>query len=521
MYKTQFSHPVYTGLLSLILLCAFSQWTCVDFLPVVSASSPPNGKVVRIRLADGSMEKVVIPHGSEETMTISDLLQPFSVKDDAKIQVDSTVVEDPSNPLATLPLKHGTLITIQSSTTSKPTESRFSQLKVDPHSWDPFPDLAKDFEHALLKSKTKRASSKSMSYGAIAQLQSSLHVVEAQPEGPLKRLYMCRYSAERFHANGLVTNSNKKKGAPSKADTVVPRVGLLLGTIQKERVDKTPRKARTSLSSQTSDAEYCTVAKVQALWEPPGQSSSKASETAGNVYDASIARSLLTQNPRVLALANRLELVPVGWIFSHPDVRHEQEDALPVYGLDVQVGATLQIANMRSRGVIDGKSFVTLAMDAKTGATEAFQLSDVSVQMVHEGMLLVDPTHNQRQVKTKHNILVDGKETNLLDSVLCLVNTAMLSHEGLYAGGSAVSSIKKNGALTNKTKKNLLAVIDDDRQLLQQLCDFNTLLALDEVLSESESDSLCQLVKKWARGQKQGTQVSAGLKLKLRSVLET
>jgi len=492
------------------ILLALSLWTAT-LTPqspyLVEASSSQSGMILRIRLADGSMEKVQVPPGAEDSMSVTDLLEPFDVEDDATVQVGSSTV-DASQKLSNLSVKHGSIITIQPNL-KKPTESRFSQLKVDPHSWDPFPDLAKDYEHALLKSKTKRAANKSMSYGAIAQLQSSLHVVEAQPEGPLKRVYMCRYSAERFQSNGVI---KKKKGDTSTSPSVQPRVGLLLGTIQRERVEKTPRKARTSLSSQTADADFCTVAKVQAVWEPPGQ---KANEN----YDSSSAQSLLSQNPRVLAVASHLDLVPVGWIFSHTDTRHEEEDSLPVYGLDVQVGATLQIANMKERGRGDGKSFVTLAMDANTGATEAFQLSDVSVQMVHEDILQIKK--NQREVPTKHNILINGKETKTLDSVLCLVNTAMLSHEGAYAGSSAASSIKKNGSLTNKTKKALLKCMDDDPKLLQELCDFCTLLALDQLMSPEESEKLCQSVKKWARGQKQGTQVDGDIKLKLRSVLET
>ena len=465
-------------------------------------------------MTDGSIEKVSIPQGAEESMTLRDILEPFSIEDDVTIQVGSSKVEDTSNSLSSLSLQHGSTITIQSTKSKKPTVSRFSNLKTDPYKWDPFPDLAKDYEHALLQSKTKRATKKSMSYGAIAQLQSSLHVVEPQPEGPLKRVYMCRYSAERFQANGLV----KKKSKDDKGG-VLARVGLLLGTVQRERVDKTPRKARTSLSSQTSDSEFCTVAKVQAVWEPPGQT-----ETDDG-YDVCNAESLLSQNPRVLKLAERLELVPVGWIFSHPDARHEQEDALPVFGLDVKVGAKLQIEQMKSRGRVDGKPFVTLAMDANTGATEAFQLSDVSVQMVHEGLLLVETAKdNQREVKTKHSIFINGKETKTLDSVLCLVNTAMLSHEGSYAGTSATSSVKKNGSITNKAKKTLLATLDDDNQLLSALCDFNVLLALDSLFTPDEEDlmeNLCQAVKKWVRGQKQSTQVDANIKLRLRSILET
>ena len=93
-----------------------------------------------------------------------------------------------------------------------------------------------------------------MSYADIAQLQSSLHMMEPQQEGSLKWVYMCRISAKRFQVNGA-----------QKKDIIHARVGLLLGTIQTERVELTPRKARTSLLSQTSDSEFCTVAKVQAV----------------------------------------------------------------------------------------------------------------------------------------------------------------------------------------------------------------------------------------------------------------
>lgn len=468
-----------------------------------SASSP--GIVLRLRLADGSMEKVFVPEGAGDTISVKDLLKPFDVDGNATVQLGSDTI-DTSSPISSLSVRNGSLIAVQASL-KKPTESRFSQLKVDHHSWDPFPDLAKDYEHALLKKKTKRAASKSMSYSAIAQLQSSLHVIEAQPEGPLKRVYMCRFSAERFQTNGMV----KKKG--EKTSTLQPRVGLLLGSIQRERIDKTPRKARTSLSSETSDSTYCTVAKVHAVWEPPGQKPS-------SLYDTELAESLLTTNPRVLVIASLLGLVPVGWIFSYTDERHHQdEDALPVYGLDVRTGASLQIARMKEAGLVDGKPFVTLSMESKTGATEAFQLSDVSVQMVHEGMLQ-DVKENKREVPTKHNILINGKETKNLDSVLCLVNSALLSHEGSFASASA-SPVKKSGSLTNKAKKSLLGCMDDDSKLLQMLCEFNTLVALDQSLSTEDMESICSTVKKFARGQRQGTKIEDKIKLRLRGLLET
>jgi hypothetical protein len=476
---------------------------CIPFL--AAAASPTNGMVLRIRLTDGSMERVQVKPGSEETLTLSELLTPFDFEEQfSMIQFGTTADPvDLKSTLSELGAKHGSLITIKSKSAPKPTESRFSQLKVDKRMWDPFPDLAKNYAHALLKTKTKRSSRQGMTYGAISSLQASLHIVEPQQEGPFKRVYMCATSAEQFHANGM------KKGGEVQC-----RVGLLLGTIQKERVDIKPRKARTSLSSQTSDSDFCTVTKVQAIWEPTGQKPTI-------VYDESIAQKLLEQNQRVLVIAEKLGLTPVGWIFSHQDNRHEDEDALPVYDLDIQNGATLQIANMRSRGNIEGAKFVTLAMDANTGATEAFQLSDVSVQMVHEGILLTDNGKSKRHVPTKHAVLVDDKETKELDSVLCLVNTAMLSHVGSFSGKTSTSSVKKNGKLTNKAKEAMINAFDDDQKLFEELCNFNTILKLDQSLSSEESDELCELVRKWARGQKQGTKLGSKLKMHLRGILET
>jgi hypothetical protein len=472
---------------------------------MASASSASNGIIIRIRLGDGSMEKVQVPTGAEESMTVSEILGPFSVPDGSSIQAGNSKVEDAtSSTLAGLGLKHGSIITITSPTSQKPAESRFSQLVPDSNIWNPFPDLAKDYKQALLKTKTRRSSQKGMSYADIARLQSSLHTVDPQPEGPLKRVYMCKHSAERFQSNGILA---KQKG-------IQVRVGLLLGTIQTERVQKTPKKARTSLSSQVSDTDYCTVAKVQAVWEPPGQ------KPTNMVYDTDMGAALLESNPRVLEIANHLGLVPVGWIFSYQDNRHEDDDALPIHGADVQTGASLQITNMKSLGRSEGAKFVTLAMDANSGATEAFQLSDVSVQMVAEGLLVPDDK-NGRQVPTKHAVLVDGKEVKKLDSVLFLVNTAMLPHVGTYSGKSATSAVKKNGNLLIKTKKALLAAVDSDASLLEELSDFNTLLALDQALSKADSEELCQLVRKWVRGQKRGTLVTPKLKMQLRSILET
>ena len=587
--------------------------------------------IVRIRMVDGSMEKVQIPNGAENTMTLSDLLKPFTIPPGSSIQKSGSGSVSQGGPqqedlgslssslslsttLNDLGVKHGSLLTIigptittkttttdidtagapssSSSSDGTPDQSSPSsqRLKSDPNRWDPFPELAKHYEHALLQTKIRRSSQRVMSYGDIAKLQSSLHTVEPQTDGRIKRLYMCQLSAERFHANGVITQTKKKDstsstttsttGTTSTSDPMfLLRTGLLLGTIQRERVDKDrPKRARTSLSSQVSDDDYCTVAKVQAIWERPSSSSSAASSSSSIIvptnpdtsqsrhwyYDRMAGQQLLEENPRIVRIASALGLIPIGWIFTYHDARHKDPDALPMLGRDVVTGAKLQISNMKLsssssssshqdggnwQAKEDGAKFVTCAMDATTGATEAFQLSDVSVQMVAEGMLLLQNENDDgnkhdtngkststatatsssssvadlRHVPTKHPILVDEREINTLDSVLCLINTAMLRHVGSFAGKTMVSSIKRNGNLTTKTKKTLLAALqdEDDPRLLQELCNFSTIVALDQALSEEETEELCQLVHKWARGRKLGTTVGSQLKRRLQSILET
>lgn len=539
------------------------------------------GIVLRVRLANGSMERIQLEEGSEETLTLGDVLKPLGVTSGASVKIGATTTKSKEKNLKELEIKHGSLITVlpppKSLSESQPVSRIAARKAAVAREWDPYPDLAKDYESVMLKTKTKRSSGRGMSYSDISKLQSSLHVVDPQKEGPLLRVYMCKFSAERFYSNGVVTA--KKKGKPTK-QSFESRLGLLLGTIQRERVDRKPKKARTSLSSAPSNSEYCTVAKVQAIWEPPGQKPNND----GKIYDASMATSsFLAKNPRVLAIAKCLGLKPVGWIFSYQDDRLQEENSFKtdspqaLFGLDVAVGGKLKIEAMKeihdsqqqhksegSEAAHDddddddsdrGDRFVTLAMDATTGATEAFQLSDVSVQMVHEDMFraLLEPLEvvvaitdakakqppkikNPPMAPMKHPVLVDGKETKILDSVLCMVNTGVLSHVGAYSGSSAGSATKKNnGGLTLKTKKQLIRALDssDSNDFLKEICNFNILLALDEVLAASnksktkakagiiadDTKALCKLVKKWARGQKKGTVIDSKLRMKLKTCL--
>ena len=482
------------------------------FLACSGVAASSDGLILRVRMVDGSMQRIQVPPGKEDTLSLKEALSGLLESENKpliRIGTSSEPVQDDSQTIATLGLKKGSLINLVSSAPPKPTTKKTKSKSKPSDRWDPFPDIAKDYEAALRKAKIHRSTKTGMSYGDIAKIHASLHNVDPQEVGPITRIYMCAKSAERFCNNG-----RKKNG------DLECRVGLLFGTIQRERVDLKP-KARTSLSSQTESSQYCQAARVHALWEPPTQKpTTKLYDTTAIPLSFSGTDSDL---PRVIRVAKWLGLKPIGWIFAYNDNRHKDKDALPVYAQDANAGALLQIANMKHLGREEGCKFVTLSMQAGSGATEAFQLSDICVQMVAEDLWDLESSQKKgasRFINTQHDVIVDGRETKELDSVLCLVNTAMLSQDGLFAG-PAVNTVKKSGGVTNRVKKAILASLDetDDSKLLETMCDLNLLVSLDKNLAAADMEQLCTLVRKWARGQKRGTQIEDRLKNLLRSLL--
>eukprot|EP00581_Thalassiosira_minuscula_P007752 CAMPEP_0183711068 /NCGR_PEP_ID=MMETSP0737-20130205/6650_1 /TAXON_ID=385413 /ORGANISM="Thalassiosira miniscula, Strain CCMP1093" /LENGTH=565 /DNA_ID=CAMNT_0025939475 /DNA_START=19 /DNA_END=1716 /DNA_ORIENTATION=+ len=521
--------------------------------------------VLRIRSIDGVL-RVQLPN-DDPNSTLSSILISAGIDlddDHLKCQVGlpgrSAGGDNASNTLdvspsgadrertaAELGLKHGSMITILPPPTAKnDAEDSKSENDAEKNSdrFDPYPDLAKSTSYSAASRRARalsRGVSRGMTYGDITRVRSTMHAVEPQSKGPLTRVYVCQVGAARFQ-NHCIVNTPKKKqkqssGTKKKEELarVENRVALLFGTINKERVDQSRKKARTSLSSSREDEKMCDVAKVQAVWEPPmqkptlnGKHYDEECLLSTYVGDADKKSKKETATDRAIRVAGWLGLQPLGWMFSYADEdRHEDGDALPVHGRDSVVGAKLQIETMKLRGREEGCKFVTLALDGRVGATEAFQLSDVCVQMVAENVLsppMVDESKQSTRFLTLRDpVVVSGEETKRLDSVLLLVNTAMLSHVGLYSGGAKApvgGNVKRgSGALLVKTRKRILAALDQGNGALQELCDFDVLLALDSLIGKEESEKLCLLVRKYARGQKKGTVLDGHLKLTLQSVL--
>ena len=520
---------------------------CLSIQLAVANSS---ATIIRVRTIDGSVLRVPLKDDADST-TLSSILTAAGVSlQDVKCQLgppSKLSGADIEKTAAELGIKHGSMITLVSTKPAeKPAAKDVKEAldNKDSDRYDPFPDLAKSNSYSALsrRSRALAGASRGRSYGEISRVREAMHNIEPQSEGPLGRVYVCRVGAARFQNHCVVNTASgggSKKKKKKVESSIENRIALLFGTINKERVDQSRKVARTSLSSTREDDKMCSVGKVHAIWEPPmqkplvdGKHYDEECLLSSYKGDASTAAGSKKEShtERAVRVASYLGLRPMGWMFSYADEnRHEDGDALPVHGRDAIVGSTLQIETMKLLGREEGRQFVTLALDGRMGATEAFQLSDVCVQMVAEGALkapIVDEKlESTRFLTLKDPVVVSGDETKRLDSVLLLVNTAMLSHVGLYSGGEnapAGGNVKRNsGALLSKTRKRILAALEnkESSHALKELCDFDVLMALDTMVGKNEMKELCELVKKYARGQKRGTVMGDHLKLVLQSVL--
>ena len=279
----------------------------------------------------------------------------------------------------------------------------------------------------------------------------------------------------------------------------------MLGTIGKEREGGVAAAHRTSLSTPTKP-KVKDVVRVAAIYQPPQKPSSSG-------YDSS---ALLSSPPiHVLDLCEKLNLQIVGWIFSHDGgeggrTGNSDDNNVPIKAAQIRTATKLQAANMEKFGRSSGSKFVTLSV-SKDGEAEAFQMSDVAVQMNSDGVFNdADAESGPRFLKTNDPVSVGGKETKEVDSLLCLVNLAVIQGSGKW------SSKEKNEKLTKRSKADLKEIVGEaiakkgsapvNKKLMEALMDFNVLLFLGgRIRNEMSWDAILSKVIKYARGGKQAT----------------
>jgi hypothetical protein len=492
------------------------------------------------------VEGVLVAQGGSSSSSSSSSF--YGVNDNEYECTCGTEMVDTSQPPYNLGLKHGTLLTITprkfsrdrntNVTADMPSSNDRRRQKRQGHQqtmsntetivpFDPFPHLAKprfNEKRRAIRAKANRRGG--MSYSDLDQLSASIHKVETQSDPILARIYMCSKSAEAFFASCSSTSSTSNVKMKKKKTQQKHKCALLFGTVSKEKVKtSTLLDGASTVTASDKKDRYCEVAKVHALYEPPQQ------KLLNGYYDATslIALETSTTVQRAIQLAKRLNLQPVGWIYTHNnDSITTKKNEVPVSARDVVIAAKIQAALMKTLGRETGGRFVTVSLDVANGESEAFQMSDQCIQMVAEGVLLLQQESEAANdednygssnnsattvIKTSSPVIVDGKEMRTVDCLLCLVNTGMLSHTGSLSGDGDII-----GKLTSKVKQKLRTYLTqgDDSKTIQYLSNFNLLLTLSKVLTEADFNELCGLITKSTRRTK--VILSKHLQLTLESI---
>jgi hypothetical protein len=518
----------------------------------------PDGAIMilRVRSPNGSLQRLKLTREIQK-MTIAELLQSLghleqTNKKDARtacatpaVQLDGTPVASLESLVSELPnIQHGSLLTILQSSIAKEKEETAKTKKSvtakgnsktnggvfdeeddkhgnDDASFVPFPDLAKRWNDRRYRATNNK--NKPTSYAALsAYRDATVHRIDevSQPKR-IEQVYICPAIARRF-----VDTAADDESSSSDSSSLSSDGALILGTIGRQH--KT--KPRHSLDDNTHKSTL--IAKSHALVMP--------CEEKDDVWKD---------------VAAYLGLQVIGWMVASTA---NDDGALWPTNTAILRAARYQINVMRKaqqqQGGTPFEGFCTIAMDRSSGATEVYQLTDVTVQMAAEGLFHdIIPNNNDNtgrttatttespppdQLTTKHPIWVDGGESTSLDTLLCLVNTAVVSHTGWYT--KTKRTVKKNnGRLTKATRTKLLAALlqdddnNDDAVALDLLCDFDLLVALVRMLrqrpgqppptddDDDDGRELCQTVQQFAKGRKRTTKLNPALRQRIADLIQS
>ena len=222
-------------LIHILVLIWYMAFTLTLPNAVASVSPASNTLILRVRKADGSMDRVVVSKDEIETTTLSSILLRYASSDDdgdkenvqiPKCQIGTgngpsrqfKDVKNADEPLSSLNLQNGSIINImpvkrnkeEQKQKNKDADSKIPDRYTE---FDPFPDIAKSSHSTAARRSralSRLPSKRSMSYGEISKLREYMHTIEPQSQGPIKRIYMCHLGAQRFKDNCTIMPTKKQ-----------------------------------------------------------------------------------------------------------------------------------------------------------------------------------------------------------------------------------------------------------------------------------------------------------------------
>ncbi|CAM9593498.1 unnamed protein product [Ectocarpus sp. 6 AP-2014] len=498
------SSSAFSTSLSLVLLLAVCCW-CGR---AAAAAAPGSPLTLRVRMPDGAVKRVKAT-GAD---TIDGILGKLGMeKGDGGsgegLSTDASAgssTADGATSVAALGLGNGDFLYVKSDSAARAAAKAKSDAlgrmkaavvgdKTGGRKFVPFP------QHA--RPPPPRATKRVKTWQDIEAMQAQTFSLKPQKDSNVKKISVEQSAMDDFVGYLKQTGLRKHRCA-----LLFGRVSPSTNGVKVEAMYEPPQQqpqqqegGSSSSSSSTYDpsalAEAARAAVAAATLEDGG---SGECEAEGSAAAADVARAV--------RVAGLLGLRLVGWCLSHDKREHFMAAS------DVATAAALQLMSMADKGKEEGVlvATVTVPVNATTGemATEAFSVSNQTVQMFSEGVLgHHQPEPTASRVTTTAAVKEGSKETTTPETLGLICNVAIVQHEGVLQTRFPSANRSKAASLSD-LKECLFGKIGSKAaaknqkkqkqpSFLKRLSDFQLLLFLSRQMGFSRDfEELCSVVQK-------------------------
>eukprot|EP00903_Cladosiphon_okamuranus_P012675 g11855.t1 len=494
-----------SGFTSLSQLLALAACLCLWLQGVADAGAagPGASLTLRVRMPDGAVKRVK----ATATDTIDGIMSKLGMADGGSgggegLGTDAWgggVVEG-SASVAALGLGNGDFLYVKSDSAARSAAKAKSEAlermksvvgaKGGGNKFVPFPDHARP--------PPPRVTKRIKNWQDLEAMQAQTFSLKPQKDSNVKKISVEQSAMDDFVGYLKQTGLGKHRCA-LLFGRVSPNTHGIKVEAMYEPPQKQPGASGTYDSSALTEAARVAVAAAAARdGDGGGGVGSETCETDGAAA-AEVARAV--------RVAGLLGLRLVGWCLSHDKREHFMA------ATDVVTGAALQLMSMAEKGKEEGVlvATVTVPVNATNGevATEAFSVSNQTVQMFSEGIFASDqPDPTADRVTTTAVVKEGGKETKTPETLGLICNVAIVQHKGkLQTRFPSANRASKAEPSLSDLKEALFGAIEPTTKnakkkpkqpsFLSRLSDFQLLVFLSRHMGFSRDfEEVCAVVGK-------------------------
>eukprot|EP00752_Nemacystus_decipiens_P009302 g8313.t1 len=490
--------------LSLLLAAYLCLW-------VQGAAGAGASLTLRVRMPDGAVKRVK----ATATDTADGIMSKLGMADGGSgggegLSTDAGAggVVDGSASVAALGLGNGDFLYVKSDSAARSAaKAKLEALermksavgaKATGNKFVPFPDHARP--------PPPRVTKRVKNWQDLEAMQAQTFSLKPQKDSNVKKISVEESAMDDFVGYLKQTGLGRHRCALLFGRVSPSTNGIKVEAMYEPPQEEHSRGTGTYDSSALTEAARVAVATAAARDKDGGGGSGGGGSETCEAQGAAAA-----EVARAVRVAELLGLRLVGWCLSHDKREHFMA------ATDVVTAAALQLMSMAERGKEEGVlvATVTVPVNATSGevATEAFSVSNQTVQMFSEGIFASDqPDPTADRVTTTAVVKEGGKETKTPETLGLICNVAIVQHKGkLQTRFPSSNRASKAAPFLSDLKEALFGAIEPPKtnaqtkkkkkpkqpSFLNRLSDFQLLVFLSRQMGFSRDfEELCAVVGK-------------------------